>query len=603
MSRAGFKKEKRAMSIFFKKKRRRGRPPHEKGPLKRILLGMLILLLCAGVLTGFWFLSQLGPREVGENASRGNPEAGKTIPDEIRALREESVRLEEEFSEVVAVRDPEEEDLELLEEAIERQREYVEELPRASRSQGRQRLNELENQLNNLRADDLLERSRRLENEARALNQEEKYEEAQERYAEAHRLQREINEDFPEASAADIARAARLRRQARYLAAEPVYLESRELEKKAVQWSEEEEWDKAEEAISEAISLQDRLNREFTGSNRADGARLERLREKRMGIRTGQDNLEIDRIENEGDAKRVEGEHLEAARLYAEAARLQEELNEEFPDSPNASEARMEELQRKAQTAQSYELGREIERNQERLNRLLAERKTHRASEVIVALREDLEEMGERYRKSSLNDEDLQRKVEYLHAMQSDIGFIQDRVYDSVLPVPDFPEWRMLRTEVTQALYSMVMGSNPSRTSGDTRPVDSVSWNEANSFCRRLSWIMGREVRLPSEEIFRKALGPLKNVVLEDKVWSADNSDGTAQPVAGKEPFQNGFYDLLGNVSEWLEPSDPEETDMVRHIGGHAQDRLDAIFSVPLRSVDPGERNRMTGFRFIMRAD
>jgi hypothetical protein len=54
---------------------------------------------------------------------------------------------------------------------------------------------------------------------------------------------------------------------------------------------------------------------------------------------------------------------------------------------------------------------------------------------------------------------------------------------------------------------------------------------------------------------------------------------------------------LLGNVSEWLESIDRFETEDVRHIGGHAQDRIEAIFTVPIRSAPRGERNRLTGFR------
>jgi hypothetical protein len=37
-----------------------------------------------------------------------------------------------------------------------------------------------------------------------------------------------------------------------------------------------------------------------------------------------------------------------------------------------------------------------------------------------------------------------------------------------------------------------------------------------------------------------------------------------------------------------------------RHIGGHAQDRLETIFTVPVRESPRGERNRMIGFRFVV---
>jgi hypothetical protein len=284
-------------------------------------------------------------------------------------------------------------------------------------------------------------------------------------------------------------------------------------------------------------------------------------------------------------------------------ARLQKQLNEVYPGSPHASSERVAEFQRKSQTAQSFELGLEIEKNHDLLQRLLSGRRTYEAAEVIVALRRDIKQMEEAFPRSSLNDEELQVKVRYLNLVQNDLGYIQDRVYDALLPVPETEGLQMLRTEVPQALYNLMMGTNPSRNRGDVNPVDSVSWTEAKSFCERLSWIVGKSVRLPTENEFRQALGPLRYVVLENHVWSVSDADGVAQPVGKKEPFTSGFYDLLGNVSEWLESIDRFDSEDARHIGGHAQDRIEAIFTVPMRSAPRGERNRLTGFRVVVVVD
>ena len=114
---------------------------------------------------------------------------------------------------------------------------------------------------------------------------------------------------------------------------------------------------------------------------------------------------------------------------------------------------------------------------------------------------------------------------------------------------------------------------------------------------------MGRSVRLPTENEFRQALGPLRYVVLEEHVWSSANSNGVAQPIATKAAFSSGFYDLLGNVSEWLESVDRFAGEDVRHIGGHMQDSLEVMFAVPMRSAPRGERSRMIGFRVVMAVD
>ncbi|MEM7789898.1 MAG: Sulphatase-modifying factor protein, partial [Verrucomicrobiota bacterium] len=70
--------------------------------------------------------------------------------------------------------------------------------------------------------------------------------------------------------------------------------------------------------------------------------------------------------------------------------------------------------------------------------------------------------------------------------------------------------------------------------------------------------------------------------------------------VGSREPLSSGYHDLLGNVSEWLESIDRFENEDARHIGGHAQDRLEAIFTVPTREAPRSERSRFTGFRVVM---
>ena len=108
-------------------------------------------------------------------------------------------------------------------------------------------------------------------------------------------------------------------------------------------------------------------------------------------------------------------------------------------------------------------------------------------------------------------------------------------------------------------------------------------------------------MRLPTENEFREALGRLRYVVLEDHVWSVADADGVPQAVGTKEPFASGFYDLLGNTSEWLESIDRFEAEGARHIGGHALDSRNSLFTVPLREAPRGERNRLTGFRIVVK--
>ncbi|WP_269524284.1 SUMF1/EgtB/PvdO family nonheme iron enzyme [Coraliomargarita parva] len=562
---------------------------------KRILITLLVLLAAVVVIGGLGFLSMLGPRDV-DYDRMGAPEI---ISPEVSRLENESIELEARFEEILVLRDATAEDLELLRRSLDLQREYVSLLPGSNREAVLRR-DSLDKRYQNLMSVDVRAESEVLEREAEKLAAANSYDAARQKFREAYLKQKEINENFPLSSAYDISRATLLQRQARYLTAEPLLQRSMALEEEADLSIEAKNWAKAEEILQQAIQLQDQLNREYRGTNQASVSRLEGLKVKLVGIRSGQSHLEVERVSELADQRRMEGENLEAANLYEEAARLQRQLNEVYPESPYASSERVAEFQRKSQTAESYDLGLDIERNHDLLKQLLSERRTYEAAEVIVKLRQDIKQMQEVFPRSSLNDEDLQVKVRYLNLLQNDLGYIQDRVYDALLPIPNVEGWNMLRSEVPQALYALIMGNNPSRNRGDLNPVDSVSWTEAKSFCQRLSWVMGKPVRLPTENEFREALGRLRYVVLEDHVWSVSNAEGSVHEVATKQPFSSGFYDLLGNVSEWLESMDRFENEDARHIGGHVQDRLEVIFTVPIREAPRAERNRMTGFRIVV---
>jgi uncharacterized protein (TIGR02996 family) len=52
---------------------------------------------------------------------------------------------------------------------------------------------------------------------------------------------------------------------------------------------------------------------------------------------------------------------------------------------------------------------------------------------------------------------------------------------------------------VTQAQWQWAMKGNPSHFKGDTRPVDTVSWNDCQEFCKELGERTGKRYRLPSE--------------------------------------------------------------------------------------------------------
>ena len=316
----------------MQKNRRKYRHSHEPHPLKPLLTWLSILLSAGAVLGGFWFLSKLGPRDVDYR----DIQVATELAEGISALREESVVLESQFEEILAMREPESEDFLLIIEALEKQQAYLE-ATGAIDSEAVTRAKNLEERYHELASVRPREESLALEEEAAALVDSKEYEAARAKYLEALESQLIINREFPLSAAFNQGRAARLEQQARYLQAEPFWQRSMALEKEAEKFIEAREWQQAEAKLQQAIELQDHLNQEFRGSNQASAARLERLRIRRVGIRSGRGYFEIEEVAALADQRRAEVANLEAADLYLKAARLQEALNENYPESPYAS--------------------------------------------------------------------------------------------------------------------------------------------------------------------------------------------------------------------------------------------------------------------------
>lgn len=118
------------------------------------------------------------------------------------------------------------------------------------------------------------------------------------------------------------------------------------------------------------------------------------------------------------------------------------------------------------------------------------------------------------------------------------------------------------KTPVTQELWLAVMGNNPSYFKGDLqRPVEYVSWDDCQEFIAKLNGLTGKKFRLPTEAEWEYAAkgGDKSNGTAfagsntpKSVAWYSSNSNGTTQPVGGKEPNELGLYDMSGNVCEWV---------------------------------------------------
>ena len=123
-------------------------------------------------------------------------------------------------------------------------------------------------------------------------------------------------------------------------------------------------------------------------------------------------------------------------------------------------------------------------------------------------------------------------------------------------------DYYMGKYEVTQALWQVVMGSNPSYFKGDNLPVECVSWDSCKVFINKLNSMTGRKFRLPTEAEWEYAARGGKKSRgnqycgsnnISDVAWYNENSENKTHPVGMKQANELGLYDMTGNVEEWCQ--------------------------------------------------
>ncbi len=171
------------------------------------------------------------------------------------------------------------------------------------------------------------------------------------------------------------------------------------------------------------------------------------------------------------------------------------------------------------------------------------------------------------------------------------------------------------KTEVTQQLWTAVMGSNPSRFRGENLPVENVSWFDCQEFVERLSRLTGRIFRLPTEAEWEYAArgGNRSRGYkysgsndLYRVAWYTENSSSQTHPVGLKLDNELGLFDMSGNVWEWVSDSFSNSYSQSRNSsdrvnrGGGWSNSAGACRSAFRNYNTPGNRRDNLGFRLAL---
>jgi formylglycine-generating enzyme required for sulfatase activity len=119
-------------------------------------------------------------------------------------------------------------------------------------------------------------------------------------------------------------------------------------------------------------------------------------------------------------------------------------------------------------------------------------------------------------------------------------------------------------TEVTEGLWTAVMGSPTQTTESLQEPARGINWYQCQRFLRKLNSLTGKRFRLPTEAEWEFAArgGNLSHNYqyagsnrLQEVAWYHKNIGKKAfvRATKTKAPNELGIYDMCGNVQEWCQ--------------------------------------------------
>ncbi len=314
----------------------------------------------------------------------------------------------------------------------------------------------------------------------------------------AYRLQKQINDEFPNSQHTNHPRSADLRSWIHTIKAEPLHLRLNNLRTEAESLFEKKEWELAKPKLLEAIEVQNEINNEYPDSPYSDMTEILRLED---GIKESEAQL----LYNESQAT------FEKALLYLEAGKeenaeellisaldIQNEINLDYSQTSRFSLKKAEEISIQIQNIGAKSLIAKILKMEEDLNLLTSVGMIDKISYKISDILASFEVLEREYPLCRNPPTVIKSRAVFLKKHLKSLPKIVEQ-FDSLSSESTSAKDPLIKVTqfIPQDLYERVMDNNPSRTVEQKGPVDSVSFEDTLLFCEKLMMLIHKQISLP----------------------------------------------------------------------------------------------------------
>ena len=416
----------------------------------------------------------------------------------------------------------------------------------------------------------------------------------------ALKLQDRINVEFPSSAYANISRSHSLEKLSDDANYRPLLAVYQKLKEEGDLNYDKGDYAAARENYTKALSHLRTIAYKIPSSyfNCDEKIRLLGTRNSEIGARVS--SMEVDSVIADAQTAATSGDYEKAATLFSQAIERQRAVAKEFPQSSMAGAERWNFIEKTRQNTLSQPVERRLSSALDKLATALEAGDDNGVQNTICEAQMTYLELLRTYAVSDAAKNPSFKKIPYLFSVRADVCMLRKALMEHLRDIPGDSQWKMLDREVSQMIFVKICGGNPSARKADNLPVEGLTMTEARLFAQRLSWIIGKDVRLPDIARYMAAVKPVDASWVRKGTWNCVTAPSREiQPVATSAPDARGYYDLIGNVSEWIEPESINAAQAVV-IGGSVRDNPIRLTEIPQDPHDITERIRNNGFRVIV---